>query len=329
MSVPGEAMTAVLYFHAPCFDGAVSAVIARRFLVERRYWAQPELIGVNYDVREHWTGKSFSRPCAVVDFLYHPQADFWADHHQTSFLTDELRNDFQARKDSKDIVYDNSAPSCAGLLKRHLSTEFGYVREEDDALVQWAERIDSASYESVQEVIEAAAPALQIASGLALGDQDGYCRRLVEYLSNGSLEHVSQIDEVAERTRQMRSKTQAGLRLMESALQLVDGQIATFDVEPGDAIVNRYSPYYFFDSARYSAGIVRTKRGAHLTTMRNPWREFESVNLGKLCERYGGGGHRRVGSIMFEGPRAAEAASVLQQIITEILALESASREPG
>src|SRR4051812_15805531 len=46
--------SARLYFHAPCFDGAVSAAIASQFI--SRAWAvpDPELIPVNYDRLPRW-----------------------------------------------------------------------------------------------------------------------------------------------------------------------------------------------------------------------------------------------------------------------------------
>jgi hypothetical protein len=73
-----------LYFHSPCFDGIASAVLAWDFLEERSGWRTPALHPVNYDVRQTWLEKLLDRPAAVVDFLYHPDVEFWADHHLTS-----------------------------------------------------------------------------------------------------------------------------------------------------------------------------------------------------------------------------------------------------
>src|SRR5579872_7540227 len=77
-----------------------------------------------YHQQKEWPDTRLPRHSAVVDFLYHPQAEFWADHHETSFLTDQLRADFEARKDksrSKDEsrfkdasrFYDKQSGSCA------------------------------------------------------------------------------------------------------------------------------------------------------------------------------------------------------------------------
>ena len=66
-----------LYFHSACFDGLVSAVLAWVFL-ETKDWQFQGFIPVNYDVRTMWLSDPLKTPAAVVDFLYHPDADFWA-----------------------------------------------------------------------------------------------------------------------------------------------------------------------------------------------------------------------------------------------------------
>ena len=97
----------------------------------------------------------------------------------------------------------------------------------------------------------------------------------------------------------------------------VEDGIVVFDVDSSGVIVNRYAPYFFFPDARYSAGIVRSARGATITAMRNPWREFPSVFLGRIFEKFGGGGHQRVGALLLAGDRVKEADFILEQILKE------------
>src|SRR5215467_2006122 len=111
---------ATLYFHYPCFDGVVSAALAWEFLEQQTGWSINELCPVNYAVRDKWLASELKGPCAIVDFLYHPSADFWADHHATSMLTKEAKADYQRRKASFPLFFDEQAESCASLLFRHL-----------------------------------------------------------------------------------------------------------------------------------------------------------------------------------------------------------------
>jgi nanoRNase/pAp phosphatase (c-di-AMP/oligoRNAs hydrolase) len=42
------------------------------------------------------------------------------------------------------------------------------------------------------------------------------------------------------------------------------------------------------------------------------------VNLAKICERYGGGGHARVGAISFNPDQHAQAIRASQEIVREL-----------
>jgi nanoRNase/pAp phosphatase (c-di-AMP/oligoRNAs hydrolase) len=44
------------------------------------------------------------------------------------------------------------------------------------------------------------------------------------------------------------------------------------------------------------------------------------VNLAAICERYGGGGHARVGAISFPPDRSEEARQAAAEIVTELRA---------
>src|SRR5437867_9299784 len=75
-----------LYLHFPCFDGLVSAVLASDFLEQNGWKFNRRFCPVNYHLRPTWISSHLRPPCAVVDFLYHSDAQFWADHHSTTFL---------------------------------------------------------------------------------------------------------------------------------------------------------------------------------------------------------------------------------------------------
>src|SRR5215813_8542636 len=105
-----------VYFHYPCFDGLISAVLASEFLESHDGWHITEFEAVDYAARDTWLSSDLKKPAAVVDFLYHPQVEFWADHHQTSILTTAAREDFERRKQKHRLLFDVRANSCASLL---------------------------------------------------------------------------------------------------------------------------------------------------------------------------------------------------------------------
>jgi hypothetical protein len=306
-----------LYFHYPCFDGLVSCVLAWQFLAKSKRWEVTRFSPVNYDDRKNWISSAPESPFAVVDFLYHPRASFWADHHVTTFVSEEVRADFERRREDFCLLLDARAPSCASILWKH----FGSFLEEDRfaEMVLWADKIDSARYESVREAIFGEAPALRINSTLMLKNELEYCRLLVQGLASKDLSRVAELPEVRDRYAEVRGRREAGLERMRGKVRLEVGNIVTFDIEAsGNDLISRYSPYYFFDGARYSIGVVRLEDRAQITAMRNPWLNFESVPLGEVFERFGGGGHQRVASVIIPAEESQRIPEIVEKVKREM-----------
>jgi nanoRNase/pAp phosphatase (c-di-AMP/oligoRNAs hydrolase) len=53
------------------------------------------------------------------------------------------------------------------------------------------------------------------------------------------------------------------------------------------------------------------------------------VNLAKICERYGGGGHARVGAISFEPDKFDVARKAAREIVEELRASYRATQSPA
>lgn len=307
---------ATLYLHFPCFDGVASGVLATEFL-EIKGWSVTNFIPVNYEIRAEWLQMKLPVCSAVVDFLYHPDAQFWADHHITSFLREDLRVDSNRRR-SQWNLYDEHAGSCALLLWENIGQVFTRDVVRFKELTDWADKIDSARYSSVREAILGDAPALRVRASLALKSQNGYCEFLVRALRDRSLADVAQLPEVKNRFEEVRILTELGLNRFRGVARL-RSETVIFDLESRkDDIVSRYAPFYFFPEARYSVGIIRQNESVRITGMRNPWLEFPSAPMGVLFAKHGGGGHERVGAVVLNKERAGDAEKVLQEVISDI-----------
>jgi hypothetical protein len=150
-----------LYIHFPCFDGLISGVLAWEFLESHEHWTIRDVHPVNYNVRDRWLTTPLETRSAIVDFLYHPQAAFWADHHLTSFVDGVVKKDFDIRKARLPLFYDDHSGSSASLLWNRIAHALDHA-ERYKEMVDWAEKIDSASYSSVEEAVLGDAPALRI-----------------------------------------------------------------------------------------------------------------------------------------------------------------------
>ena len=311
----GKASKAVhLYFHSPCFDGVVSAALTAEYLEKIKHYPEVHLHAVNYDLRNAWLSLRLQVPCAVVDFLYHPSAELWADHHRTAFIDANAERSYKERR-SSDIFYDRNASSCALLLFRRWQSRLPEIPDFLNETVHWADRIDSARYSSVDEAIHFTTPALQINLALATHSKTEFIQHLVRLVRTEPMAAIAARPDVHKAFTKGRRLQELGKLRLAKTIKLTDDGVAVFEVDADGVIVNRYAPFHFFPYARYSAGIVRNGYETKLTVMRNPWLEFASAPLGDFCSRLGGGGHQRVGSILMRNRKGTKAlVSLLGQI---------------
>jgi hypothetical protein len=84
---------------------------------------------------------------------------------------------------------------------------------------------------------------------------------------------------------------------------------------------NKFIPYYLHPESVYSVGLSKSSFRVKVSVGSNPWSKREpSVNLAKVCERYGGGGHARVGAISFDVTQGDAARKAAQEIVEELRA---------
>jgi hypothetical protein len=303
-----------IYLHFPCFDGIVSAVLASEYMHRKYGYSFGSIIPVNYAESATWLTRELVEPAAVVDFLYHPQARFWADHHSTTFLTPEVEEQFR-KSGSGDLLYDPKAASCADVIWRKAYRLLREPRFRE--MVEWARQIDSARYKSVEDAIMGDAPALRISRSFLHDSSEDYCIFLVEALRSKSLSEVAALPRVEAAYKKVQRATLSGQKLFRKTAHIEKDKIVVFNVkESSKNVLSRYAPYLEYPDARYSVGILETGSGAKITAMRNPWRRFRSVPLGKIFKTYGGGGHQRVASVLLKD--AGEAKHTLASILGDM-----------
>jgi dissimilatory sulfite reductase (desulfoviridin) alpha/beta subunit len=100
-----------------------------------------------------------------------------------------------------------------------------------------------------------------------------------------------------------------------------DGTIF-FDITDQDLEgYNKFIPYYLHPQSIYSVGLSKSSFRVKVSVGSNPWaRADRLVNLARICERYGGGGHARVGAISFDVSRHDAALKASREIVDELRA---------
>jgi hypothetical protein len=91
--------------------------------------------------------------------------------------------------------------------------------------------------------------------------------------------------------------------------------LAGFEVEG----YNKFIPYYLFPDSTYTVSVSPSASRTKISVGSNPWSaEAPKHNLASICERYGGGGHPRVGAISLNPGALDQARAIAAEIVAEL-----------
>lgn len=324
-----------IFYHDKCFDGACSAAVFARFHRE----CIGGIDGYEYHGLVHRAGALFDEGAfidgenAIVDFKYSasPKVTWWFDHHQSAFLTAADEADFRrGQADGSTAMrkfFDPDYVSCTGLIADVGAAKFGFDVKPLAELVKWADIVDGARYESAKAAVEMAAPAMKLTMVIESAQDHALVPRLIPLLTEMSLQDVLDQPFVRELLEPLMERHWASLELIRSRAT-VEGGVITFDItdQPTEGY-NKFIPYYLFPEATYNVGLSKSSFRTKVAVGTNPWTRVPAaklVNLAVICERYGGGGHARVGAISFPPDRGDEARKAAAEIVAELR-----NREPG
>jgi hypothetical protein len=321
-----------VFYHDKCFDGACSASLFTRF--------HRECIGRGSDSYEyhglvHRAGALFDESDftgdqnAIVDFKYSssPKITWWFDHHQSAFLTPgDHQNFLDCKRDpvcSRRKFFDPNYTSCTSFLAHIASTEFGFDTAPVAELIHWADIVDGAQYESPEAAVEMAAPAMKLTLIIESTQDPAFIPRLIPMLTAMPLAEVLSQPFIAGLLPPLLERHKEALELIRSRAEERDGTIF-FDItdHPLEGF-NKFIPYYLYPNAIYSIGLSKSSFRTKVAVGSNPWTTADPskmVNLAQVCERYGGGGHARVGAISFPPEQADRARAAAQEIVSQLRA---------
>ncbi len=99
-----------------------------------------------------------------------------------------------------------------------------------------------------------------------------------------------------------------------------DDGVVYFDLVADDIEgYNKFIPYYLFPQATYTVSVSKSTFRTKVSVGSNPWASKPvKFNLASICERYGGGGHPKVGAISFPIGAVEEARKAAHEIAIEL-----------
>jgi tRNA threonylcarbamoyladenosine modification (KEOPS) complex Pcc1 subunit len=311
----------VLY-HDHCFDGAASAAFFSRFIAG----------AVHPDAEFRYTGMAHgaSQPFdaalfdgdenAIVDFKYssNPRLTWWFDHHQSAFLTPEdakhYRRDTSGRK-----LYDPSYKSCTAFICMVAGERFGFHAPDLADLVHWSVIIDGAQYPDARTAVEMGEPAMKLTLVIEATKESDIVRKIIRWMQFRQLPEIIAEPEVQALFEPLYRRHLDSIEIIQNRARQEDGvvffDLAGYEMEG----YNKFIPYYLFPASTYTVSVSPSAFRTKISVGSNPWAPAAPAhNLATICERYGGGGHARVGAISLEPGALEKARALAAEIVAEL-----------
>jgi hypothetical protein len=313
-----------VFYHDKCFDGACSAALFSRFYRERIR----DDVEFQFSGLVHRSGALFDEQKfdadenAIVDFKYSisPKITWWFDHHESAFLSPADAEHFEQDTSNRKF-YDPAFKSCTKFIATVAEQRFGFNPEPVDELLTWADIIDGAAYTDAKSAVEMREPAMKLTMVIEATQQNGFVPRLIPLLVTEPLAQVLEEPFVKPLVGPLMERHQKSIGILRERTESKDGTVF-FDVTDLELEgYNKFIPYYLHPDCVYSVGLSKSSFRTKVSVGSNPWTQTPNmVNLAKVCERYGGGGHARVGAISFPVDRTEDARHAAAEIVAELRA---------
>lgn len=317
----------VLY-HDHCFDGAASAAFFSRFIADRIH---PDATFA-YTGMAHKADQLFEDALfdgdenAIVDFKYstNPRLSWWFDHHQSAFLSPADAAQFRSLKTgiadgAKRFFFDPTYRSCTKFIADITRQHFGYQPADLADLVHWADIVDGAQYANPQEAVEVGSAALKLVLVIEAAKGSETVQQIIGLMRRHSLDEIVQLPELRALYEPLRARHERTIEVIRDRA-LCDGGVVFFDLVGLDVEgYNKFIPYYLYPASTYTVSVSEQSFRTKVSVGSNPWvREPLAHNLASICERYGGGGHPKVGAISFPTGAFEPARQAAQEILAEL-----------
>jgi hypothetical protein len=317
-------MRFVVATHGHCFDGLASAAVFTKVLRES--------VGRPSEVRYRTCGyspTSLPDPNRIFDgdenalldyrFLPHERLTWYFDHHRTAFGSAEARATFDARTGSGRYFYDADYGSCTKLIADTARTHLGVGNLGMDDLVAWADRIDTASFESPEQAISTTEPLMQLVTVIEHFADERFVEQYAPLLMERPVEDVARLREIRQRYKPLGRRQARFVELVREKSTTL-GRVVYVDLTEGvlDAL-GKFVTYALFPDSVYSVTVALLKNSAKVSVGYNPWsgRPLDA-DISAICARHGGGGHPVVGAVQLPKDQVDRARSIARQIATEL-----------
>ncbi len=244
----------------------------------------------------------------------------WFDHHSSEFERQQLEGKYKGES--------RVTPSCARIIYEYYGGKERFPQYDD--IMEAVDKVDSGNL-TIDEVMN---PTGWILIGFLMDPRTGLGRwrqftvsnyQLMEKLlvacSKNTTEEILNMPDVKERIEVYNEQT-IKFKEMVKAHTHTEGNVIITDLRDVDPIYtgNRFMIYSMYPDQNISAWIVSGKggKGCSAAVGYSVLNKTSNVNVGSLMLKYGGGGHRKVGTCQFSDENMG---TELPKMLDELCAL--------
>jgi hypothetical protein len=263
----------------------------------------------------------------IANLPFHPNCTLWFDHHITNTTPHFDRpimpgkGGFRLAPSAARVVYEyytelfnkQNAPEAARLTFLN-SARMTYLLQE-------ADKIDAGKL-TREDVLNPQGYVLisMTTDGRNAGDEP-YWLRVIELLREETLDNTLNDPEVKRRCQQILDQ-QEQLRAILLQRAILKGNVIYVDLRGMDTIPdgNRFLIFTLFPQSNIQVKVANDPQRANTTAISvgyNIFNPTSKVNVGELLQKYGGGGHRVVGSCRVPDDKAEQAIREIVEAVTE------------
>ena len=313
-----------ILFHDRCFDGMVSAGLFEAFYrrhVDSR--AEVTFGGLEHGPGPHRlsTARLEGDENVVLDYRYiaDERLTWWFDHHRTGFKTAEDRVHFESDRSGRKY-FDPTASSCASFMARRLAEDHHFDPSPYGELLEWADRIDTARFETPEAAVSLESPVMRLLTWIEHSHSLDERATVLRHLVRDGVEETARLPLVKEQLEPLRQAHEEVMAAFRRRCRL-EGAVAYCDLtDLALKSVNKFIAYYLYPEAPYAVVVTRNGRTSRVSVGFSPWRDRRELrhDIARLCHRYGGGGHSVVGGIDFPSDAASEAVRVAREVVATL-----------
>ncbi len=269
----------------------------------------------------------------IANLPYHPACTLWFDHHITN-TTPDFPKPIMPGKGGFRLAPSAARVVCeyyTELAMRHEAIGAGQLASAEiisyldthrmKFLLREADRVDAGKLEK-EDVLNPQGYVLisMTTDGRHAGDEP-YWLRVIELLRDVSLEEMMRDPEVAKRCLGIREE-QAKLRKILLERTVMKGNVIYCDLRGVKEIPdgNRFLVFTLFPAGNIQVKVADDSQRENTTAISvgyNIFNTTSNVNVGELLNRYGGGGHKVVGSCRVPNGQAGTAINEIIAAVSE------------